>query len=136
MAGVTSALELGMSLSNRTDAAIESWHNAPPLIYALHNELSDLVIVLDSARAATETAALDAGKEHDEFLIDLDRPLTEACRLLTTVEALVVELLEARDGRTRGRVLARDDKTATFKDGLRAVRIALHDCLLIHNVYG
>lgn len=105
-------------------------------MFALHNELSDLVVVLDSARAAAETAVLDDGKEHTELFSELKEPLTEAFRLLTVVEDLTAKLLEARDGRARGRVLSKDGKTATFKDRLRDVRIALDDCLLLHNVYG
>lgn len=136
MAGVTSALEFCMSLSSRTDAVIESWHGTPPLMFALHNELSDLIVVLDSTRAATEIAGLDVSKQHSRLLVDLRNPLTEAYRILTTVEDLVVELVEARDGKTRGRVLSRDGKAATFKDRLRGVRILMHDCLLLHNVYG
>lgn len=132
-AGVTSALDSSMSLSTRTNAVIESWHHAPPLMYALHNEISDLVVVLDSTSAATE---VDTSREHGKLLEDLEKPLAEARRLLARVESLVEELLEAHDGRTRGRVLSRDGKTATFKDRLRDVRIAMHDCLLLHNVYG
>lgn len=105
-------------------------------MFALHNELSDLVVVLDSSLAATEMAVLDDGKDHAEFLVDLEWSLNEASRLLKAVEDLVAELLEARDGRTRGRILSRDGKTATVKDRLRDVRIALNDCLLLHNVYG
>lgn len=135
-AGVASALEFCMSLCSRTDAIIESWHSTPPLMFALHNELSDLVVVLDSARAAAETAVLDNGKQHTEFFSELKQPLTEAFRLLTVVEDLTAKLLEARDGRARGSVLSKDGKTATFKNRLRDVRIALDDCLLLHNVYG
>lgn len=136
MVGVTSALEFCMRLSSRTDAVIESWHGTPPLMFALHNEVSDLVVVLDGTRAATEIAGLDASKQHARLLDDLEIPLTETYRILTAVEDLVVELVEARDGRTRGRVLIKDGKAATFKDRLRGVRIVLHDCLLLHNVYG
>lgn len=136
MAGVTSALEFCMSLSSRTDAVIESWHGTPPLMFALHNELSDLVVVLDSTRATTELVGLDASKQYSRLLGDLEKPLTEAYRILTEVEDLVVELIEARDGKTRGRVLNRDGKATNFKDRLRGVRIVLHDCLLLHNVYG
>lgn len=135
-AGVTSALEFCMSLSSRTDAVIELWHGTPPLMFALHNELSDLVVVLDSTRTATELVGPDASKQHARLLGDLEKPLTEAYRILTAVEALVVELVEAHDGKTRGRVLNRDGKAATFKDRLRGVRTVLHDCLLLHNVYG
>lgn len=136
MAGVTSALEFCMSLSRRTDAVIESWHGTPPLMLALHNELSDLVVVLDSARAATEIAGIDVSKQHSRLLGDLENPLTEVYRILTAVEDLVVELIEARDGKTRGRVLNKDGKAENFKDRLRGIRIVLHDCLLLHNVYG
>lgn len=122
-----------MSLSRRTDAVIESWHGTPPLMLALHNELSDLVVVLDSTRAATEIAGIDVSKQHSRLLGDLEKPLTEVYRILTAVEDLVVELIEARDGKTRGRVL---NKAENFKDRLRGIRIVLHDCLLLHNVYG
>lgn len=133
MAGVTSVLDSSMSLSARTNAVIESWHHAPPLMYALHNEISDLVVVLDSTSAATE---VDTSREHLKLLDDLEKPLAEALRLLGAVESLVMELLEARDGRTRGRVLSKNGQTETFKDRLRDVRTALYDCLLLHNVYG
>lgn len=136
MVGVTSALEFCMRLSSKIDTVIESWHGTPPLMFALHNELSDLVVVLDSTRAATEIAGLDASKQNARLLDDLGIPLTEAYRIMTAVEDLVVELVEARDGKTRGRVLVRNGKAATFKDRLRGVRIVLHDCLLLHNVYG
>lgn len=133
MAGVTSALDSSMSLSTRTNAVVESWHHAPPLIYALHNEISDLVVVLDNTSAATE---VNTSREHAKLLDDLEKPLAEARLLLATVENLIAELLVARDGRTRGRVLSKNDQTETLKDRLRDVRIALHDCLLLHNVYG
>lgn len=105
-------------------------------MFALHNEVSDLTVVLDGTRAAIEIAGLDASKQHARLLDDLEIPLTETYRILTAVEDLVVELVEARDGRTRGRVLIKDGKAATLKDRLRGVRIVLHDCLLLHNVYG
>lgn len=133
MAGVTSALDSSMSLSTNTNAVIESWRHAPPLMYALHNEISDLVVVLDNTSAATE---VDTSRQHAKLLGDLEKPLAEARSLLAAVGNLVAELLEARDGKTRGRVLSKGGKMATFKDGLRDVRIALHDCLLLHNVYG
>lgn len=133
MAGVTSALDSSMSLSTRTNAVIESWRHAPPLMYALHNEISDLVVVLDNTSAATE---VDTSRERTKLLDDLEKPLSEARRLLAAVEDLVAELLEARDGKTRGRVLSKGGKTANLKDRLRDVRIALHDCILLRNVYG
>lgn len=136
MVGVTSALNFCMRLSSSTDAVIESWHGTPPLMFALHNELSDLVVVLDSTRAATEIAGLDDSNQHASLLGDLEKPLTEAYRILTAVKDLVMELVEARDGKTRGRVLIRDGKAANFKDLLRGIRIVLHDCVLLHNVYG
>ncbi|KAK7698297.1 hypothetical protein SLS64_012662 [Diaporthe eres] len=132
MAGVTSALDSSMSLSARTNAVITSWHHAPPLMYALNNEISDLVVILDNTSAATE---VDTSKKHAKLLGDLEKPLAEARSLLAAAENLVAELLEARDGKTRGRVLSRGGKTANLKDRLRDVRIALHDCLLLHNVY-
>lgn len=135
MAGVTSALELCMSVSRSTNAAIESWNNTPPLMYALHNEISDLVVLLDSTRAATEGAGLDASKEHAGLLDDVEQPLAEAVRLLTSVQYLVAELLAARDERTRARVLSKNDQAASFQNCLRDVRTRLHNCLLLHNVY-
>lgn len=102
-------------------------------MYALHNEISDLVVVLDNTSAAME---VDTSRKHSKLLDDLEKPLAEVRRLLAEVQSLVTELLETRDGRTRGKVLSRHGKMASFKDGLRDLRIALHDCLLLHNVYG
>lgn len=123
-----------MRLSGRTNAVIESWHKAPPLIYALHNELSDLVVVLDDTRAATEAAIYDPGKEQTELFADLEQPLAGANQLLTAVEKLAADLQEARHAKTRWRVLSDHGQTASLKDRLRDVRIMLHDCLLLHNV--
>ena len=78
-------------------------------MYALHNELSDLVVVLDSTLAATGVAGLSANKKHAELLNDIERPLAEAFRLLTSIQSLVAELLAARDERTRCRVLSKND---------------------------
>ena len=135
-AGVTSTLEFCMSLSSRTNTVIDSWTNTPSLMYALHNEISDLVVVLDNTRAATEAAVLDNGKKSAELLDGLGGHLAEAYRLLKAVEKLVADLLAARDGRQRCRVLAKNGQAASFKDCLRDVRIRLDDCLLLHNVYG
>lgn len=135
-AGVTSALELGVSLSGRVNAVIESWHDTPPLMYALHNELSDLIVVLDNARSATEVSELSAGSRPAEILRDLEQHLAGADRLLSEAEELVVELLAARDVRQRRRVLSRNGQTASLKDRLRDARVSLHNCLLRHNMYG
>ncbi|KAL1854016.1 hypothetical protein Daus18300_011606 [Diaporthe australafricana] len=134
MAGVTSLLESSVRLSGRTSAVIESWPKTPPLIYALHNELSDLIIILDNTRAATEVAIQDIEKEHTELLADLEQPLAEAKAVLTAIENLVADLLEARHARTRWRVLSDHGQTASLKDHLRDVRVMLHDCLLLHNM--
>jgi len=134
-AGFTSTLEYGMSLSFRTNAVIESWRNAPPLMCALHNEISDLVVVLDNTRAAAETAVLDAKTKSGELLNDLERPLVEVFRLLQAVDGLVGELLTARDERQRCKILSKNGRTASFQDRLRDVRITLYNCLLTHNVY-
>lgn len=135
-AGFTNTLEYGISLSRKTDTVIETWPNTPPLMCALHNELSDLVVVLDNTRAAAETAALDANTKSGELLEDLERPLVEIFRLLQAVDGLVAELLGARDGRQRSKILSKNGRTASFQDRLRDGRITLYNCLLAHNVYG
>lgn len=135
-AGVTSALELGVSLSGRANAVIEAWHDTPPLMYALHNELSDLIVVLDNTHSATEVSRLSAGTGPDELLSDLEQHLTRANQLLAQAEGLVAELLAAPGVRQRRRVLSRNGQTASLKDRLRDARVSLHNCLLLHNVYG
>ncbi|KAJ0110049.1 hypothetical protein J7T55_014852 [Diaporthe amygdali] len=131
MASVTSAMESGMSLCGKTNAVIESWNDTPPLMYALHNELSDLVIVLDNVQAVSESTISGHSREHAELFADLERPLAEACRLLTTVEVLVAELLEARDARTRCRVLSKIGHTTSLKDRLRDTQLDLKE---IHGI--
>lgn len=135
-AGVTSALELGVSLSDRANAVIEAWHDTPPLMYALNNELSDFIVVLDNAASATEVSGLNDSRRPAGLLSDLEQHVTGANRLLAEAEELVAELLAARDGRQRRRVLSRDGQTASLKDRLRDARVSLHNCLLCHNMYG
>ncbi|KAG6361011.1 hypothetical protein INS49_009230 [Diaporthe citri] len=93
MAGVTSALDSSMRLSARTNDVVESWHHAPPLMYALHNEISDLVVVLDNTSAAAEVAT---SREHAKLLDDLGKPLVEARRLLAAVESSVADKVSSQ----------------------------------------
>jgi hypothetical protein len=134
-AGFTSTLEFGMSLSFRSNAVIDSWHETPPLMCALHNELSDLVVVLDNTRAAAETAALDPKSNSSELLTDLEKHLVEVFRVLQVVDLLVAELLAASDGKQRWRILSKTGRAAGFQDRLRDVRTTLYSCLLTHNMY-
>lgn len=134
--GFTSTLEYGINLSVKSNSLIEAWRDTPPLMCALHNEVSDLVVVLDDTHAAAKTAAHDASAKSAELLDDLERPLVEVFRVLQAVDGLVGELLAARDGRHRGRILSRNVRAAGFQGRLRDARVALYNCLLAHNVYG
>jgi hypothetical protein len=131
-----SLLEVGMKISKEVDGIIKLWTTASPVIYALHNEISDLNVVLDYMSHAWNAVNIKANgaKFDNHFLKAFNAQLEQAEDLLGQLDRLVTELRAASSFKMKLKWMKKNSRAAELQGKLRDVRSRLSELLAAYNV--
>lgn len=132
-----SIVDATVRLSGRIKGVIHLWMHAPMEIIALHNELSDLAVVLDYGRMAAfdiQTTEIQVGlASTPNVSADLGRQLKTAEVILSQLDSFVNELMAIPKIKKRFRWVTRGSFASTKKDELRNVRMRINDIFAAYN---
>jgi len=127
-------LEIGTKVSKGLGQVIHTWKGAPPAIYALYNEISDLNVVLDHIDATQHALAARGTKYDAHFVVALDDHLSQARLLLAELQKLVLELKDLSTVKKKYKWLFRHAEVAQLQHRLRETRGRMGDLLAAYNV--
>jgi hypothetical protein len=133
---VATLLDVGMRVSREMNSVIKTWKTATPTIFALHNEISDLNVVLDHMSHTWQTIrANTSGTKYDRnFLAAFEDNLTQAEHLLQKTESFVLELKSLSSLKMKYKWLRKNSVAEELKDQLREVRVRLGELLAAYSV--
>jgi hypothetical protein len=131
---ILTVLEIGTKASKGLHAVISTWKGAPPAIYALYNEVSDLNLVLDHIDAAGHALAAKGTKYDAHFADALDDHLRQARLVLSQLDELARELKELSSVKKKYKWLFRQSEVAHLQHQLRDIRSRMSDLLTAYNV--
>ena len=132
-----SIVDASLRLSDRIRAVVHLWRHAPTEIIALHNEISDLTVVLDHCRMAVrniQATDIQAGRTGTpDVPADLGQQLRKVETILSQLEGFLDELMAIPGLRKRFQWVKRSSFASTKKDEIRDVRMRINDMLAAHN---
>jgi len=125
-------VEIGLRVSGHTNGLIRTWKTADPVILALANEISDLVIILNHVQQAA--MAMESSKRHDPaLLLTLKGALHQADDFLTQLESVVEEVGSLSTTKRRFKWLKQSTVAARMQEQLISVRRRITEILLSHS---
>lgn len=127
-------LEIGTKVSKGLGHVIHTWKGAPPAIFALYNELSDLNVVLDRTYEAQQSIDVKGVKYNASFVDALDDHLRQAHTILTQLGRLAHELKELNNLKKKYRWLFKNSEVAHLQRSMRDVRSRIGELLMAYNV--
>jgi len=138
VASAASILELGLKVSKGVNGVITTWRSAAPVIFALHNEVSDLNVVLDHmTHAWTSIHAKSRDNKQDRhFLKAFHLQLDQAEDVLHQINREVQALRAMNSFKMKFKWLSRNSRVAGMQSRLKDVRMRLSELMLAYNVYG
>ncbi|KAI1121112.1 hypothetical protein F5Y10DRAFT_109399 [Nemania abortiva] len=133
-AGAVGVTDVAAKTSSTLRKLISEFRNAPALVQALFNEITEISVVLERVKESQRAVRSLGDLQHDDaFLAALDGQLNKARNILTDMESLV-NTLRAGNSRTRGfRWLRKKEHATDLKVRLKAVRVRVNELLLAHN---
>jgi hypothetical protein len=131
---VATLLEVGMRVSIELGGVVRTWRNAPPAIFALYNEISDLNVVLDHTRSAGQVVDAKGAKYDTHFLETLEGHLRQARKLLDDLETLVLELKDLSTVKKKYKWVFKNSEASSLQHRLREVRARINELLIAYNV--
>jgi hypothetical protein len=133
LSGVVSLLDVSRRASSGLLALCRDLKNAPELILALSNEVSDINVVL-SRMNDSRMAADSASKQNLSFLTTLEYQFDKAKVLLSDLERLLRTLSQEKSRTQRIKWVLRKSNAEELKNQLREVRVKMNETLVSYNV--
>jgi len=136
IASAASILELGLKVNKGVHGIVKTWKSASPVLFAIHNEISDLNVVLDHMTNAWMNvhAKADDSKYDAHFLKALHSELDQAERLLGQIDQMVQELRAMSSLRMKFKWLSRNSRVTVTQGMLKDVRMRISELMLAYNV--
>ena len=106
----------------------------PSLILALANEISDLGLVLDHVRQASDGLKQLKTEESVRFIDSLGGQLNRAEDLLGRLDSISQRLLKQKRSGQRVRWMYYQSKAASLKGEVREVRRRINELITTHNL--
>jgi DUF971 family protein len=133
-ASVTTLLEVGLRASKELNGVIRIWKTAIPVIIALHNEVSDLNIVLDQTRLAEGFVRAKGAKYDVGFLEALEHHIHQAQTVLGEINVLIREIKLQGKYKKKYTWLFKHTLARDLQQNLRDVRLRINELLVTYNV--
>lgn len=137
----SSALSL-TDIATRTSASLISisreLKNAPGLILALSNEVTDISLVLERVRDTRQVSnglSLLGHNQHTEYLAALDNQLNKARFLLKKLEDISTDLASEKKPQKRIKWILKRSNAEALKNQLIAARTKINEILSAYNAY-
>lgn len=134
LAGAAGLADVAIKTSLKLCSLVSEFKNAPALILALSNEITELSIVLERVGESRKAVESLGDWQHDaSFLNDLDGQLNNARTILGDLGALAATLSSGNSPAERFRWLRKKKHAAQLQGRLKAARKRINELLVSHN---
>jgi hypothetical protein len=137
LACVLGTLEIGTRLTTALNGVLRTWKTAPAEILAIHNEISDLNIVLNYTRNAlpSKTQHGENALRNINFREALLKEVDAAKEILDDIDNSISIFSAMQKIKRRVYWLKHNGNIEAKKGQLRSIRIRINELLSTYNVY-
>jgi len=134
-ASALGALDVGARVSTGILDIIRKWKNAPHEIVALHNEITDLRVVLDQMVYAYQILSDGLAYQDAGFVAAVHDHLEKALCYLKSLQTFSMELQHLKGARRWKRWLGSQNEVNSMRANLNIIRTELSQLFLAQNMF-